>query len=256
MKGHQLVRCSNCEALMLRDCPSNDELRALYDYLFREGEYEQHRVEFELLKRGKQPRNLFRRMLLRRAEALTSGRQMIEIGGGTGSFGLLARSRGWAYRNFDISEVAVNCCKELGLPAQLFAPESAPPLPASSADLIVMWEVVEHVFDLRSYLVQIRAALRPNGCFLFSTPNYSAQMLKRADSWGPLSSPPIHVNFFDSRSIEAVLRSAGFGELDLKMKRVTLPGPSLTGLTRSIQLMLHLEEPETIAGFARTSGSL
>ena len=113
--------------------------------VFERGGYEQHRAEFELIKSGKPPHEFYRGRLLKRIQRMCNGRSLIEIGGGTGSFGVLVKSRGWNYVNYDISEVAVNFCRELSLEAYCFDGGSPPPLFPQSADAVVMWEVIEHV---------------------------------------------------------------------------------------------------------------
>ena len=63
--------------------PEAEELTRIYNYLFEKGEFEHHRVEFETIKSGKMPPNVYRRYLLKRIETMCNGRTLIEIGGGT-----------------------------------------------------------------------------------------------------------------------------------------------------------------------------
>jgi 2-polyprenyl-3-methyl-5-hydroxy-6-metoxy-1,4-benzoquinol methylase len=188
---------------------------------------------------------------LRRIEGLVPKRDLIEVGGGTGLFGVDARDRGWHYCNFDISESAVAFCRDLGLDAQNFPPGTPPPIPRGSADVVVMWEVLEHVWEVWEYLEAVRVALRPGGVFLMSTPNYLTLTLRDPYKWGILSGPPVHLNFFTPSSLERVIRAAGFSSVNVLRKRLYRPGPGLAGVVRSFRFLLGLDEPKTLYGMAR-----
>jgi 2-polyprenyl-3-methyl-5-hydroxy-6-metoxy-1,4-benzoquinol methylase len=236
---------------MIERKPEQEEITRSYDYLFEKGEYEQQRVEFETIKSGKMPPNFYRRRLLKRVERMCSGRTLVEIGGGTGAFGVLATSRGWEYTNYDISEVAVTFCKELSLKANLFNLGSLPPLSPQSADLVVMWEVIEHIWNLHGYLQAVRLALNREGVFLFSTPNYLLASYQKSDHWGPLAAPPVHMNFFTKDSLETCLRLCGFKVYKVFKRRIYRPDWSLSSLTKSLRAAFFLDEPETLYGITR-----
>ena len=248
--NYALCRCDSCETVLIEKQPEAAEITSIYNQLFEKGEYEQHRVEFETIKSGKVPPNFYRTHLLRRIERMCRGRTLIEIGGGTGAFGVLATSRGWEYTDYDISEAAVAFCRKLSLKANLFNFGAIPPLPPQSTDVVVMWEVIEHIFNLNEYLKRIREALRTNGIFLFSTPNYLAPSYHRSDCWGPLAAPPVHMNFFTKESLERALTLCGFKKYRIFKQRIYRPSRSLSGLTKSLRAALFLDEPETLHGIA------
>jgi hypothetical protein len=111
--GYPFFQCQSCETVRVEHQPDPAELKCTYDRLFEKGEYERHRREFEMMKSGRKPKGFDRRLLLGRATNSARGRRLIETGGGTGSFGVLATSRGWSYTDYDISEeqsVLPNSC--------------------------------------------------------------------------------------------------------------------------------------------------
>jgi SAM-dependent methyltransferase len=246
--GYQLNRCNTCQSVLVTTKPSDAELRQLYDRLFADGLYDFHRQEFERLRRGKIPRRVFRERLLRRAGRRTKGRRLVEIGGGTGVFAAIAQREGWSYTDYDISEEAVACQRDLGNQAVLFSASDSPPLPQVSADVLAMFEVVEHVWDLHTYLQTIREALRPGGCFIFSTPNFEPPAYQQSlRNNAPLSSPPVHLNFFTPSSLRIVLGEHGFTEVRLSSNRVRLPRRDV----QFIRTLIGLCPPGTIYGLAR-----
>jgi 2-polyprenyl-3-methyl-5-hydroxy-6-metoxy-1,4-benzoquinol methylase len=193
INNYSLVICNICSTIQVKEKPTFQELIQRYNELYAYGEYERHRVEYEeILIKGKSYR-LYQKWLLRKVEKICSGRKMIEIGGGIGAFGLISRNRGWTYINYDISEVALSFAKMLGLKTKLIVGEELSI--EEKVDIVVMWEVIEHIWNVSNYLTAIKRALIPGGFLLLSTPNFLRHGYQRSDSWPTTSAPPIHLNF-------------------------------------------------------------
>lgn len=248
---HRLARCPSCATVMTTRRPAPDELPALYDRLFSTGDYEDHRRAFHALVRGGRRWGRYRRLLLRRLERRVRGRAMIEIGGGVGGFGVLATRRGWRYRDLDISNVAVDFARRLGLDAEVFPVDAMPPLGVASADAVVMWEVLEHVWQCATLLAAVRRALRPGGCLALSTPNW--QYVRTLGHWGPLASPPVHCNFFDAAALRGALRAAGFTSMRVFGRRLVWPGRGLAGALDAARVALGVTPSSTLVAFARAA---
>src|SRR5204863_8368309 len=75
------------------------------------------------------------------------------------------------------------------------------PLPGGSSDLVVAFEVIEHLDDWRGFLREARRALAPEGQFIVSTPNklYYSESRKQA---GP---NPFHVQEFEFEEFRSEL---------------------------------------------------
>src|SRR5467141_3168192 len=86
VRGYTLAACMSCGVLHAEQRPTSEELKQIYDNLFADGDYEEHRREFELLKAGRILPNFERPRLLRRVAKMVGGRRLVEIGGGTGTF--------------------------------------------------------------------------------------------------------------------------------------------------------------------------
>lgn len=250
--GYGLDRCPKCGSVMADRCPDDAEVAAIYEELFARSGYAQHRREHQALMRGKRQSGGYRVSQLKRLGRLVRGRRLVELGGGTGAFGVEARRAGWTYTDFDISPHALDCVRELGLEARPMDPHHFPALEPASVDALVMWEVLEHLWDVHAWLKGARQALKPDGALLLSTPNWLRSGYQRSDDWGPLSNPPVHVGFFSAEALARVLRAAGFRRVQCWVRRYYAPWPPGTSsLKRSLRLATGQEPGPTVYALAR-----
>ena len=77
------------------------------------------------------------------------------------------------------------------------------PYPDASFDLVVAFEVIEHLENWRDFLAQVRRVLAANGQFIVSTPN----KLYYTESRGGDGTNPFHVHEFDFEEFRAELKS-------------------------------------------------
>lgn len=244
INGYKLYQCLRCKTFMVFPSDTDRTNSGVYDELFGTGEYEMHRKQFELLAQGKILLEFHRQRLLKHVEKFSQGRNLVEIGGGTGSFGIFCERRGWKYVDFDISSVAVEYAKKLGLQAHVIADPTNPILPQT--DALVMWEALEHIWNVRDYLENIKKSLDPNGLLIMSTPNYYRRGYRISENWGTLGSPPVHVNFFTKESITATLKSAGFGYVRVITPRFYRPALNLKSIWYRILMAVGFESAKTL----------
>ncbi len=85
------------------------------------------------------------------------------------------------------------------------------PVRPGSVDLLVSLQVVEHLWDLRAFLRDCAAALRPDGALVVSTPN--RPVFSPGLGRGERPTNPFHVEEFDAGQLVDLLTSAGLGEV-------------------------------------------
>jgi len=120
---------------------------------------------------------------------------VLDAGCGTG-YGCAALSeRASSVTGLDISPEAIAHAREhSAAPGVTFLVGScsAMPLPNAAFDLVISFEVIEHLEDWRAFLLESRRVLAPGGVFLLSTPNRDYYAEARSVS-GP---NPFHVHEF------------------------------------------------------------
>ncbi|MGC8761012.1 MAG: methyltransferase domain-containing protein [Bryobacteraceae bacterium] len=142
-------------------------------------------------------RYAFARRLARRKRVLDAG-----CGAGYGSAALAGQAAFVAA--VDISREAVEeAARQYPLPNLAFLVARAEQMPfrSGSFDLVVAFEVIEHLEDWRALLSEARRLLAPGGQFIVSTPNRLYYAESRAQS-GP---NPYHVHEFDYGEFRAAL---------------------------------------------------
>lgn len=135
--------------------------------------------------------------------------ELIEIGCAYGYFLNLAR-RYFSVRGFDISESALDHAKnEFGLPVENVEFVDAN-IERSSADVIVMWDTIEHL--LRPDLAVKKAAdvLKQGGSLFLTTGDIGSILARmRGKNWR-LIHPPTHLHYFNKETIRRLLEGFGF----------------------------------------------
>ncbi|GJL79801.1 MAG: hypothetical protein NPINA01_27900 [Nitrospinaceae bacterium] len=140
--------------------------------------------------------------------------KMLEIGCGNGSFMQSMAVKGWQVQGIESSTKAGEAVKELGYPIHIGPLESAPNL-KEPVDLIVGWQVLEHLHHPLQALQKMRGWLKPGGYLALSMPNtasFEFNLFKRR--WYALHLPN-HLYHFDTETVEKILKASGW-----KMEKV------------------------------------
>lgn len=102
----------------------------------------------------------------------------------------------------DLSETAVNNLKAKGLRAYLGTAEKLP-FKDNSFDLVVAWDVMEHIPDDRRAFAEVTRVLKSGGHFLFSVP-------LREEYFGPWDIAVEHLRRYEVAELDEILERSGF----------------------------------------------
>jgi SAM-dependent methyltransferase len=139
------------------------------------------------------------------AARYADGRRVLDAGCGAG-YGTAELTNAATVVAMDISADAIAHARgAFGRPGVHFLQGACESLPFAdeSFDLLVAFEVIEHLERWREMLAEARRILRPSGVLLVSTPNKSWYAESRAAA-GP---NPYHVREFDYPEFEAALQA-------------------------------------------------
>jgi len=101
----------------------------------------------------------------------TEGLKILDVGCGTGL--LLKELQGFGQiRGIDMSQLAIDFCRERGLTGVTFGEATAIPFPDDSFDVVLALDVIEHVADDAMAAREIRRVLKPGGMAIVFVPAF------------------------------------------------------------------------------------
>jgi SAM-dependent methyltransferase len=168
-----LMRCPACDFVWTKNPPSPDEIGRYYqseDYIAhtdtRKG------VINRLFHLGRSWM-LGRKRCLIEKHLVGSGKNLLDIGCGTGYFLAHMRENGWQVSGVEPGEGARAFAQsEFGL--NILPSEALDHFPSGQFDVITLWHVLEHIHDLEGTVKQCRRLLREDGLFVIALPNWKS----------------------------------------------------------------------------------
>jgi SAM-dependent methyltransferase len=193
------ARCGHCVADV--DAGSLDFSRIYDDGYFTGEEYDDYLRDRPVFRRQFEDR-------LREVGAFRRDGDLIEIGCAYGFFLDVARSR-FRVRGFDICAGPTRYAREqLGLDVLCQDFATAPAAP-QTADVVTMWDTVEHLPRPDLTIQAAANSLRPNGYLFLTTGDIGSPLARLRRSKWRMIHPPTHLHYFSRGSIQRLLRSKG-----------------------------------------------
>jgi len=180
---------------------------------------------------------VFRKALKMLGQVRPPPGRLVDVGCGVGGFASVARSAGYDVIGVEPSAADARHAREhLGVEVIATDFETAL-LPAGSADVVTMWDVVEHVEHPRVFVRHAWEVLRDGGWLAMRFPGSAFHRLKAISALltgrprAPVHAPVIHLNFFSPATISRLLAEEGFGDV-----RVGLTIPEIHSGRRSVDV--------------------
>jgi SAM-dependent methyltransferase len=140
------------------------------------------------------------------AARLARGKRVLDAGCGSGYGSAELAKTALSVVGTDVADGALSYAREhFRLPNLHFEQASCTATPHADAsfDLVVAFEVIEHLRDWRAFLLEVRRVLAPNGEFIVSTPN----KLYYAESRAQAGPNPFHEHEFEFAEFRTELSS-------------------------------------------------
>lgn len=137
--------------------------------------------------------------------------RLLDIGAGTGDFLITAQKDGWQVTGLEPSEKAKNIAISKGVSFS----ESLETLESNSFDVITMWHVLEHVYNLHEYITHLKRLIKPHGVIIIAVPNFKSFDAKYYGEYWAAFDVPRHLWHFSKKAIEKL-----FAKEELKLVNV------------------------------------
>jgi len=212
IKGYTIVDCRRCGLRYLRDRIGEDAVMRYYrEAYFHPGVDPSSGYEDYFLIR-KEREKTFRLYLSKVLPHLRRFENVLDIGCGAGYFLSVADRRFTRVFGIDVSPEALS---RVNIACELRCGEFRSGLyPAGFADVIMLCDVIEHVYHLREFLGEAARVLHPDGVLCLVTPNRTSVLGRISGRRNISYKLPEHVSFFDPQSIARALGEAGLEIID------------------------------------------
>lgn len=161
LRGFNITRCLNCNLLFTKELYCNmtkPEYNPSEDAFL---EYERDYLLHRMITYKK-----FLPVLLKYRRT----NKILDLGCGYGHFLSLARAEGWQVEGVESSDYDAGVAEKHNN-LVVYNNIDHPNLSKGSFDIITLWDVIEHVSDVKRTIVRIKELLRPGGVMLLKTPD-------------------------------------------------------------------------------------
>ncbi|NLN69807.1 MAG: class I SAM-dependent methyltransferase [Chloroflexi bacterium] len=141
--------------------------------------------------------------------------KILDVGCATGIFLNEMQKGGWECQGVEPDQTAVNYAySRFGLDVFCGTLEEAN-LPTNTFDVVTLWDVLEHVYDLNTTIKEIRRVLKPGGMIIAILPNANAfERFWFKEYWVGWEVPR-HYRTFNTVTITDFLRKHNFSDIEI-----------------------------------------
>ncbi|SFT84388.1 Methyltransferase domain-containing protein [Lishizhenia tianjinensis] len=194
-----IVECDDCKFHFTNPIPSKENIGPYY----KSEEYISHSSSnkgiVNFLYNKVRVKTL--RQKLRWLASETDGKHLLDIGAGTGHFLKVAENSGYTVTGIEPDADARAFCKrEHGI--ELHPQTDLYKLEDNSADVITMWHVLEHVYDLQKDIQEIKRILKPGGVLFVAVPNMASYDAEYYKEYWAAYDVPRHLYHFKKKDID------------------------------------------------------
>ena len=207
--GFQLDRCHGCNHIFCNPMPNKAQLDCYYNSSMKAFENQFFLESFE----NRVP--IFSRRIEIILEHLEGGK-LLDVGSAVGIF-LAALDRADAPFDVHCCDPSKDACDRLRLahPNISLHQKMIEELDMPGVfDAVTMWDTLEHIRDPHEVATAVRRCLKSGGLWFFSTPNTQRFEWSIEGTDHVQILPPGHINLFNLKSIEVLLKNVGFELLD------------------------------------------
>jgi 2-polyprenyl-3-methyl-5-hydroxy-6-metoxy-1,4-benzoquinol methylase len=140
---------------------------------------------------------------------------ILDIGAGTGAFAHAMQQKAWKVTGLEPDAVTREKAFEIHQ-LHLQSTDAIFDLPENEFEVITMWHVLEHVHELKPYLIQCFKSLKYNGRLIIAVPNYTSFDARYYQKYWAAYDLPRHLYHFSPKSMSILLNEIGFEIVTIK----------------------------------------
>lgn len=137
-------------------------------------------------------------------DRIVPGERLLDVGCGYGYFLRRAVEKA-EVAGIDGSKFAQAHCQNFGLDVHLGSVSDYRERLAGSFDTVCSFQVLEHVYDVREFMTDLIALVKPGGRLIIAVPN-NEPYIRRFDPYNTWNCPPHHIGLWNRKSLEAMGR--------------------------------------------------
>lgn len=206
-KEFEISACAECGFQFTNPRPADDKLA---DY-YKSEDYVSHSESKKgiINKLFLAARKYTLKRKLKTVHNYSTGKSILDIGCGTGSFLDICKSSGYNTTGLEPEESARDyALKNYGI--EVFPIENFLSLDENLFDVITLWHVLEHVSDLNLYFKRFKELLNETGTLIIALPNRESKDAKEYGKYWAAYDVPRHLYHFRKKDIKTLAEQNGF----------------------------------------------
>ena len=206
-ENFEIVKCTNCSFIFTNPIPKIEHLAEYYN----SPDYNSHSLKtnnaeariYQVLRKI----NLSDKYKI--VKKYQNAGHILDVGCGTGELLKYFKDRGWHAEGIEPADVARNfAIKKYHL--DIYPENKLAEFKKEKFDIISMWHVLEHVYDLNMRLEQLKRILKSNGHLIIAVPNIeSFDAAYYGKYWAALDVPR-HLYHFSKQTLTKLIEKHSF----------------------------------------------
>lgn len=208
-----LVECSDCGLVYVTPQLEADGLTELYQESYWQSDCAKDYGYTDYLQDGELYLRTYRKRIRHITERVSGGK-LLDVGCAAGYFLAVARDAGFEIHGNDVAAPMVRHAREeLGLENIELGTLESVGYPDAAFDVVTLWDVIEHLADPLSVLVECRRVLKPGGILVLETQNVASRFARVMGRRWHHYKMIEHLYHFDPKTCTALLEKAGLAAI-------------------------------------------
>lgn len=204
VSGEEFQLLYNEELDMLITDPRPEELEKYYESDAYISHTDANKTLADKLYQAVKKLSLFTKVMMINKFA-DNNKTLLDVGAGTGDFLLAARRRGWETTGVEPNHDARMRAREKKI--ELLS--NTETLVDNKYQVVTLWHVLEHIPDLESQIIRLKAYLEDEGTLVIAVPNFKSYDAEHYKEFWAGYDVPRHLWHFSRTSIEKLFAKYG-----------------------------------------------